>query len=92
MRMIWGVLGGLALVVLLVVWAITVSDIVRRHLGRGPTAAWLLIVILLPFLGSLLYWALRKPSEAEIQAQADAEVALHEERRRRAIGGSELHR
>ena len=72
--MIWGVLGGLALVVLVVVWVITVSDIVRRHLGRGPTSAWLLIVILLPFLGSLLYWALRKPSAEEVQAQADAEV------------------
>ena len=90
--MIWGVLGGLALVVLVVVWVITVSDIVRRHLGRGPTSAWLLIVILLPFLGSLLYWALRRPSAAEVQAQSDAEVALHEERRRRAVGGTGLHR
>jgi hypothetical protein len=85
MRMLWGILGGVAFVVLLVVWVITVSDMLRRHLGRGKTAAWLVIVILLPFAGSILYWVLRQPTAEEIQRQADDELALREEARRHGI-------
>jgi len=47
-------------VVLVVVWAFTVADILRRHLDQRHTLAWLLIVILLPFAGALLYWVLRR--------------------------------
>ena len=61
----WGILGFL----LFIVWVITVIDIVRSHLGAQRTAAWLLIVILLPFVGALGYWVLRKPTEH------DAEIA-----------------
>jgi hypothetical protein len=47
-------------VALVLVWVFTVADIFRRHLDRRRTLAWLLIVILLPFAGALLYWALRR--------------------------------
>ena len=75
---LWEVVAGIFGVVLLVVWVITVSDIVRRRLGAGPTAAWLIIVLLLPFVGALLYWLMRKRSPEEIQRQADGERALRE--------------
>ena len=83
--MLWGIVGGFLFVVLLVVWVITVTDMLRRHLGRGPTAAWLLIVILLPFVGSVLYWVLRKPSADELEYQAESEVAMREAARRRGF-------
>jgi len=51
---------------LVIIWALGVFDILRTHRSRSTTAAWLLIVILLPVLGSLAYWILRKPSEKEI--------------------------
>jgi cytochrome bd-type quinol oxidase subunit 2 len=47
-------------VALVVVWAITVADIFRLHRDRKHRLAWLLIVILLPFAGALLYWVLRR--------------------------------
>ena len=47
-------------IALLVVWAFTVADIFRSKLDRRHTLAWLLIVILLPFAGALLYWVLRR--------------------------------
>jgi hypothetical protein len=75
---VWTVLGGIFGLFLLVVWVISIVDIVRSHLGAGKTAAWLLIVLLLPFVGSLLYWTLRQPSREEIQYQADSERALRE--------------
>ena len=46
-------------VALLIVWVFTVADIIRRRLERGRTIAWILIVMLLPFAGAVLYWVLR---------------------------------
>ena len=45
-----------------VIWVITLIDLFRRHLGAGPTIGWVLLVILLPFVGSIIYWIVRKPS------------------------------
>jgi uncharacterized membrane protein YqjE len=78
----WGVLGLLVLVV----WAISIYDIFRRHLGGKKTTAWLLIVIILPLVGSILYWALRKEDSPEdVEATAVAEAARREELRRRPV-------
>jgi hypothetical protein len=61
-----------ASVALLVVWAVTVADIFRRHLDRRQTLAWLLIVILLPFAGALLYWVLRRRERVDGGRASDA--------------------
>ena len=46
-------------------------DIVRSHRSGWTTAGWLLAVILLPVIGSIVYWIVRKPTEKEIRrAQA----------------------
>lgn len=60
---------------LLVVWAIGLIDIFRRDLPRGTKAAWVLIVVLLPVVGTVTYFLLRKPTEKEIRQaqQAPAE-------------------
>jgi ABC-type nickel/cobalt efflux system permease component RcnA len=79
------VLGGFLAVVVLVVWVITIYDIVRSRLGAGKTAAWLLIVIILPLVGSALYWILRKPQADEIQRQFDNERALRESAAHRPV-------
>jgi hypothetical protein len=59
------------LVPLLIVWAIGVFDIVRRDLSSGAKVGWILIVVLFPLIGTLVYFLLRKPTDTEIrQAQA----------------------
>jgi hypothetical protein len=55
MSLLWGVV----IVVVAVVWLVTVSDLIRRHLGTKRTVAWLLIVLIVPLLGAALYWTLR---------------------------------
>ena len=79
MTVIWVTVG----VALVIVWAITIVDVIRRHLGAQRTAAWLLIVIILPFVGSLLYWLLRKPESGELERAADAQRSLREDVQRR---------
>jgi uncharacterized integral membrane protein len=74
--------GGLLGLILLVIWVVTIVDIVRSHLGTAKTAAWILIVVILPFVGALLYWfVLRQPSEGEVQRQIDNERAMRESAR-----------
>ena len=64
MSIFWGVFA----VLLAIVWLVTIGDLVRRHLGTQRTVAWLLIVLILPFVGAGLYWVLRRP-EAEAGSQ-----------------------
>jgi hypothetical protein len=87
---LWYAIGGVLALAVIVVWALTVSDIIRRHLGRGPTAAWLLIVVLLPFLGSVIYWMRRQPSADEIERQFDSERALRDSARQRPFDSTSV--
>jgi hypothetical protein len=71
--------GGLLGLILLVIWVLTIADIVRSHLGAAKTSAWILIVLIVPFLGALLYWfVLREPSETEVQRRIDNERSTRE--------------
>jgi hypothetical protein len=63
---------------LVVVWAVGLVDIVRRPLSRQAKAGWIVVVLLLPFVGTILYWILRKPTEEEIRrAQRSAADRRH---------------
>jgi hypothetical protein len=60
MEWFWWLVG----VVAAVAWAVALVDIVqrRRALARGQLAAWVLIVIILPVLGTILYFVIgRQP-------------------------------
>ena len=47
---------------LAMVWAFALIDIFRRDdIGGGSKALWVLCVIVLPFLGTLIYLVMRKP-------------------------------
>ena len=54
MAWFWWLLG----VFVVFVWVVTVIDIIRRRHERPgtKTAAWILLVIILPILGSLTYF------------------------------------
>ena len=50
-----------------VVWALGIVDIVRRPLSPAQTAGWILVVVLLPLIGTLIYFLPRKPTEEEMR-------------------------
>jgi Phospholipase_D-nuclease N-terminal len=66
---------------LIVVWAIGLVDIVRRPLSRRATAAWIVIVLVFPLIGTLVYFLLRKPTQEELQLQRAAGADPHPDRR-----------
>jgi hypothetical protein len=51
-----------------VIWIVGVVDIVRRGLPASQTVLWIFVVIVFPLVGLLVYFTLRKPTEAEIRA------------------------
>ena len=85
MNGVWPFLGGFLGLVILVIWGITIWDIVKSHLGAGKTAAWMIIVILLPLVGSAAYWILRKPEAGDAQRQYDNEMAMRQSRHDRSF-------
>ena len=64
------------------------AHLIKRHLGSGKTAAWLLIIIIVPFVGACLYWMLRRPDANEAQRLYDNERAMRESAHRRPVDSS----
>ena len=72
MSLVWIIL----LCLLVVAWVLTIADMIRQRHSGWTLAGWLALVILLPFVGSVIYWAMRKPTpkDAEGRYLADADV------------------
>jgi amino acid transporter len=78
-----GLLWTLIAFVVAIIWILTIVDIVRRHLGAKLTAAWILIVVILPVIGAIVYWAMRKPTAEEIDQAVAADAELRAQAHRR---------
>jgi hypothetical protein len=50
-----------------VIWVVGLVDIVRRDLPGSTKAGWILVVVLLPVIGTLVYFLFRKPTEEELR-------------------------
>ena len=72
MTVFW-IVGGCALVV---IWVLTIVDLFRHHQSGAATAGWLALIVLLPFIGALIYWGMRKPSRDEVEQQRLGEAEL----------------
>jgi hypothetical protein len=70
-------MAGFVLVPLVIIWVIAVVDIVRRPLQGRTKIAWIIIVLVVPFVGAILYFALRTPSKEEGVLRHEAVQDLH---------------
>ena len=85
---IWLIIVG---VVVLIIWVVSIADIAMRKMGAKKTAGWILVVVLLPALGSLLYWALRRPSADELDETVGARADLRGAQPRPPGGGPHIY-
>ena len=72
MTWMWTGLG----VIVLIVWVITIVDIIRRGYSGGTTAGYIALIVILPLIGSAIYWAVRKPSAAEVERAYRSEADI----------------
>jgi hypothetical protein len=57
---------------LLLIWVLTVVDIVRRHdLSTSRKVLWALVVLLVPILGVIVYFVARPPQPTDRRATLD---------------------
>jgi hypothetical protein len=61
---------------LAVVWVISIVDIFRRHYSGAATVGWLALIVVLPFIGALIYWGMRKPTTDEVEQAYLGEAEL----------------
>ena len=59
--------AALLLLPLLFLWVYALIDIVRRaDIGGGAKSGWILLILVLPYIGSLIYLALRSQSKGRL--------------------------
>jgi hypothetical protein len=57
---------------LLLIWVLTVVDIVRRHdLSASRKVLWALVVLLVPIVGVIVYFVARPPQPTDRRATLD---------------------
>jgi amino acid transporter len=61
---------------LAIVWVLTLVDLFRRHYSGWITVGWLALIVVLPFVGALIYWIARKPTSGDVEQQYMAEAEL----------------
>ena len=75
-------------ITVVIIWVVSIVDILRRPMDTAHTAGWILMVVLLPVVGSILYWILRKPSDEELRSSLGAEGDLRGQRPSAPGGGT----
>ena len=62
--------------VVALVWVLTISDIIRRRYSGWTTAGWIALILVLPIVGSVIYWFVREPTRAEAEQQYLAQADM----------------
>jgi len=76
-------IGIIVAVMLLAIVVGTIVDILRQHYSTGATVGWVALVIILPFIGSAIYWVARKPEATDPEQLYRLEAEQRREAARR---------
>jgi uncharacterized membrane protein len=79
-RMLWFLVS----LVVVIIAVISLFDLIRyrdRH-GTSGIVGWAVLIVILPFVGSIAYWAMRDTSTQEVEDQRLAEESLRQEAER----------
>jgi hypothetical protein len=70
---------------LIILWVASVFDVIRQHYSGWTVVGWLLVVLVLPIVGPMLYFALRKPRESEAESTYLAQRDIQHARATRSV-------
>jgi hypothetical protein len=85
-----GLLTAIILGALAVVVVGTVIDVFRRHCSGWTAAGWIALVIVLPFIGALIYWARRTPTATDVEQQRLAEASMRSDAAHRPFDSTSI--
>jgi hypothetical protein len=75
-----------------ILWVAAVADVIRRGDSGLKIAAMLVLILIVPILGPVLYFVFRRPEPVSAEAAYMAEADRRREAARRPIGGTGMYR
>ena len=73
----------------ILLWGAALLDIIRGHHHHGVAlVAWMLVILIIPIIGPIIYFAFRKPSQVQIDHDYLAGRELERDRTSQRIGGT----
>jgi hypothetical protein len=76
----------------IILWIVAVADVIRSGGSGLKVAAVLVLILVVPILGPLLYFVFRRPEPASAEAVQMAQEDLRREAARRPVGGTGVYR
>jgi hypothetical protein len=76
----------------LILWVAAVVDVIRQGGSGLRIAAMLVLILILPLIGPLLYFIFRKPPPVDVEAAAAAQADLRRQAHDRPVGGTGVYR
>ena len=74
----------------ILLWGCALWDLIRGNHSGWAIVGWMVVILVIPILGPMIYFALRKPTQHDVDEKYLAELALQQERARRPVGGPGL--
>jgi hypothetical protein len=72
----------------ILLWGAALLDLVRGHQHHGVAiVAWMLVILIIPIIGPMIYFAFRKPSQSQIDHDYLAGRELERDRTAQRVGG-----
>ena len=51
----------------ILLWGAAILDVIRRHYSGWAIVGWLLLILVLPIIGPLIYFATRRPTAEDVE-------------------------
>jgi hypothetical protein len=81
-------LAAMLVIPVMILWVVAVVDVVRRGGSGLRIAAVLVLILVVPILGPILYFVFARGPEQSVEQMAMADADLRAERARAPIGGT----
>lgn len=80
------VFGSMLVIAVMILWVAAIVDVIRTQHSGLRIAAMLVLILIIPILGPLLYFAFNRPKQASAEDMYMAQADLHREVARRPVG------
>jgi hypothetical protein len=86
------VLAAMLVVPVVILWVVAVIDVFRHGYTGLKIAALLVLILVAPIAGPLLYFVFRRPEPTSAEATHMAQEDMRREAARRPVGGTGVYR
>jgi hypothetical protein len=71
----------------ILLWGAALFDLIRSHHSGWAIVGWMLLILVIPIIGPMIYFAFRRPSQSEVDQDYLARRELERDRTAQRAGG-----